>query len=104
MNARNGAAIESQPVEAGSDETRRARDSVVEAAVLAAELAAVLAASQPRLALTRAEAARALGMSVDSLERYVLPEVRVVRRGTLVLIPVSELQRWLEASAERTLA
>ena len=33
-----------------------------------------------RLALTRAEAAEALGISVDSFDRYVQPEIRLVRR------------------------
>jgi hypothetical protein len=33
-----------------------------------------------RLALTRKEAALALAMSVDSFERYVQPEIRIVRR------------------------
>lgn len=28
-------------------------------------------------------------MSADSFERYVMPEIRVVRRGPLVLIPVT---------------
>jgi len=57
----------------------------------------------PRLALTKPEAAEALSMSVDSLERYVMPHVRVVRRGRLVLIAVSELQAWLERTSARTL-
>jgi excisionase family DNA binding protein len=57
----------------------------------------------PRLALTKPEAAEALGVSVDSLERFVMAELRVVRRGRLVLIPVSELQRWLDRSAALTL-
>jgi hypothetical protein len=57
----------------------------------------------PRLALTKAEAAEALSMSVDSLERYVMPELRVVRAGRLVLIAVDELRRWLERNAARTL-
>ena len=56
-----------------------------------------------RLALTKPEAAKALGMSVDSLERYVMPDLRVVRRGRLVLIPVAELQGWLEGNASRPL-
>jgi hypothetical protein len=53
--------------------------------------------------MTKPEAAEALSMSVDSLERYVMPELRVVRRGRLVLIAVAELQRWLEANAARVL-
>jgi excisionase family DNA binding protein len=57
----------------------------------------------PRLALTKPEAAAALGVSVDSLERLVMPHVRVVRSGRIRLIPVSELQAWLDASAEHTI-
>jgi hypothetical protein len=53
----------------------------------------------PRLALTKAEAAHALGVSVDHLERHVLPEVRVVRSGRLVLVPVRELERWCDEYA-----
>jgi excisionase family DNA binding protein len=52
-----------------------------------------------RLALTRREAAEALGISLDSFERHVQPEVKVVRRGSLRLIPVSDLERWLEENA-----
>ena len=55
------------------------------------------------VAVTKPQAADLLAMSVDSLERYVLPHVRVIRRGRLVLIPVAELEAWAEASAERTL-
>ncbi len=58
----------------------------------------------PRIALTREEAAQSLGMgSVDSFERYVQPHVRMIRRGRLRLVPVSELERWTEENAERTL-
>lgn len=57
----------------------------------------------PRLALTREEAALAIGMSVDSFERHVQPTLRLVRRGRLRLVPVSELARWLDANAENTL-
>lgn len=56
-----------------------------------------------RLAITRAEAARALGVSINSFERHVQPEVRIVRRGKLRLIPVSEIERWLEENAVWTL-
>jgi excisionase family DNA binding protein len=62
-------------------------------------------ASHPgaRLALTKAEAAESLGVSVDFLEQHVMPELRVVRRGRRRLIPLRELERWLDESAERTL-
>jgi hypothetical protein len=58
----------------------------------------------PRIALTREEAAEALGMgSVDSFERYVQPHVRMIRRGRLRLVPIKELERWADDSAESTL-
>lgn len=57
----------------------------------------------PRLAYSPAEAARALGVSRDYFDRHVLPELRVVRRGRLRLIPVAELERWLVESACRVL-
>jgi hypothetical protein len=59
--------------------------------------------SVPRLALTRQEAAKALGMGVTSFEQYVQPNVRAVRRGKLRLFPVRELERWLDENAAMTL-
>jgi excisionase family DNA binding protein len=56
-----------------------------------------------RLALSSDEAAETLGISRDSFDRHVKPELRIVRRGRLVLVPVVELERWLERSAARTL-
>jgi len=56
-----------------------------------------------RLALSRAEAAAAIGVSIDSFERYVQPELRLVRRGRLRLVAVNELERWLDANAARVL-
>lgn len=60
-------------------------------------------ASGPALALTKPQAAASLAMSVDSLERHVLPHVRVVRKGRLVLVPVSELTKWLDRNAALTI-
>ena len=57
----------------------------------------------PRLALTRQEAAAALGMSINSFERHVQPELRLVRRGKLRLIPVREIERWLEENSDLAL-
>lgn len=55
-----------------------------------------------RIALTKHEAAQSLGMSVDSLERHVIPDVKVIRRGKLVLIHVEELKAWCRDNSERT--
>lgn len=60
-----------------------------------------MSAKPIRLARTRAEAAAAIGVSVDSFERYIQGELRVVRCGRLRLVPVRELERWLEANAAR---
>jgi hypothetical protein len=57
----------------------------------------------PRLALSREEAAAALGMSLDSFERHVQPTLRLVRLGRMRLVPVGELDRWLSENAERTI-
>jgi hypothetical protein len=55
------------------------------------------------IAVTRETAARMLGMSVDSFEKFVQAEVRIIRKGKMRLVPVDELRRWAEANAERTL-
>jgi hypothetical protein len=57
----------------------------------------------PRLALSKAEAAASIGASVDFLEEHVLGELRVVRRGRRVFVPVAELSRWLDRNAALTL-
>ena len=57
----------------------------------------------PRLAVSKVEAAEALGVSVDFLEEHVMHELRIVRRARRRLIPIAELSRWMEANAHRTL-
>jgi hypothetical protein len=51
------------------------------------------------LALTKEQAAAAIGVSIDSLERHVLADIRLVRCGTKPLIPVPELIDWLDRNA-----
>jgi len=53
------------------------------------------------IALSKPEAAAALGMSTDSFERYAQADLRVIRRGRLRLFPVAELERWANDNAER---
>jgi hypothetical protein len=61
-------------------------------------------AAIPRVALRCPdEAAASLGVSPDFFDRHVRPELRLLRRGRLVLVLVSELERWGEQNAARTL-
>jgi excisionase family DNA binding protein len=54
-------------------------------------------ASKPQpLALSIEDAARVLSVSRDSFERHVMNELRLVRVGRRLLVPVRELDRWLE--------
>ena len=53
----------------------------------------------PRYTLTRREAAASLGISLNHFERRVQPELKVVLSGQLVLIPVTELERWVQRHA-----
>ena len=55
----------------------------------------------PRYALTRAEAAAALGISLNHFERKVQPDLKVVLSGQLILIPAAELERWVQRNARR---
>jgi hypothetical protein len=57
----------------------------------------------PRLAFRVGEAARVLGVSEDHFSRHIAPELRWVRRGAVKLVPLRELERWLETSASRVL-
>jgi len=56
-----------------------------------------------RLTLSPAEAAATLGVSRDFFDTHVKPELRVVRRGRLVLVPVRELERWVEQNSAAVL-
>ena len=55
------------------------------------------------MALSPVEAAAALGVSRDYLDEHIIPTLRVVRLGRRVLIPIRELERWLDAHAARLL-
>ena len=55
------------------------------------------------LALSIEEAAEALSISRDSFERHIMPQLRVVRVGRRLLIPIRELEQWLEHDAAEPL-
>jgi excisionase family DNA binding protein len=56
--------------------------------------------SAPALALSVEQACEALGVSWDTWRAHIEPDVRLVRLGRRKLIPVSELQSWLDRHAE----
>jgi hypothetical protein len=60
-------------------------------------------ASAPVLALDVAGACVSLGVSWDLWREHIEPEVRIVRLGRRKLVPVIELEKWLDRHAETTL-
>ena len=62
-----------------------------------------ITATVPRRALRRDEAAAAIGVSVDHFDQHVRHELRAVRRGRVVVYPVSEIEKWLERNAATAL-
>jgi hypothetical protein len=57
------------------------------------DLRRAVAAPSRRL-LQRPDAAAYLGVSVNTFDRHVRPEVPEIRRGTVVLFDVEALDRW----------
>jgi hypothetical protein len=58
----------------------------------------------PRIALSREEAAKSLGMSLDSFERHVQPFISICRVGAMGRVSVRELERWVEHNSEPALS
>ena len=52
-----------------------------------------------RLAVSPTDAARMLGVSRDFFDEHIGHELRVVRRGRLKLVPIREIERWLDREA-----
>jgi hypothetical protein len=55
----------------------------------------------PHLALSRRDAAAALGMSLRHFQRHVQPHLRCIYSGQLRLYPVTELERWVTEQSWR---
>jgi hypothetical protein len=64
------------------------------------QVVAVGAPEVPRLAMSKQEAAQALGVSMNFFDAEIAPELRMVRRGRRRLVPVRELERWLQDHAD----
>lgn len=63
---------------------------------VAQRVALVLAERDRRLALSLDEAAEALGISRDHFDNHVRGRIRTAHVGARVLVPVRELERYLE--------
>jgi hypothetical protein len=57
-----------------------------------------------RVALTPPEAAAAIGVGETYFTEHVRHELRLVRRGRKVLVPVVELERWVDQNAGAAMA
>jgi hypothetical protein len=56
-----------------------------------------------RFTYTPAEAAASLGVSRDFFDKRILIELRVIRRGSRILVPLTELTRWVDHNAAYTI-
>ena len=45
--------------------------------------------------------AKERGVSRDTFDRHICHELRIVRRGRCLIVPVAEMERWLEREAAR---
>lgn len=57
----------------------------------------------PRMAVSPREAAEMIGVGRSFLYEHILPELRTVRCGKKRLIPVAEIDRYLDRNAARVL-
>jgi hypothetical protein len=57
----------------------------------------------PCLAVQHKDAPAVVGLGKTSFEKYVVPEVRCIRLGSMRIYMVKDLELWLERNAERVL-
>ena len=77
------------------------RSGIVAAVSKQANLVGGVRTSPDPLALRLADAAKALGISVESFERHVEAKIKIVPLGTMKLVAVAELERFLDEEAYR---
>jgi len=61
-------------------------------------MASAIATRRPLL-VNRREASQLCGMSIDSFRRHIEPDCRIIRVGSMRLIPISELEKWIDDRA-----
>ncbi|MGA2007401.1 MAG: hypothetical protein ABSH27_07565 [Solirubrobacteraceae bacterium] len=50
--------------------------------------------------MSKQEAAAALGVSIDFFDEHIVPDLRMARVGRRRLVPIAELERWLDEHAD----
>jgi hypothetical protein len=63
-------------------------------------MSATFKPATPALALNVEDACRALSVSWDVWQAHIEPDIKLVRLGRRKLVPVTELQRYLDTHAE----
>jgi hypothetical protein len=53
-----------------------------------------------KLLVSREQAAEMCDVSVDFFDEHIRPELKVVYLGRRVLIPVREIEKWIDRNAE----
>jgi excisionase family DNA binding protein len=76
------------------------RRQPVPAGARAFRVVSIDAAAVPRIAMSKREAASALGVSVDFFDEHIVRDLRMVRVGRRRLVPIAELERWLDTHAD----
>ena len=87
---------------ATSLDTRKAaaRRKAAPASVRTFRVVSVETAAVPRIAMSKQEAASALGVSIDFFDEHIVRDLRMVRVGRRRLVPITELERWLDTHAD----
>ncbi len=85
-----------------ADTLQLSLDDLTSSAPLSRVLRAASRTSLKKITVMPAEAAEMLGVSRDFFDEHVKPELRIIRRGSrTILIPVTELEGWVNRSAAR---
>jgi excisionase family DNA binding protein len=78
------------------------QNAAVNVAAVRAQTVEAVAALLARKTFTPHEAAACHGVSRDFFDEHIRNDLRVIRKGRKVLIPVSEIDNWIERFATPT--
>jgi hypothetical protein len=101
--------LSAPPAQSGETRTQGGRNASLRSRQPPSGRADLSNPKHTKLAISKAEAAAMVDLSLDAFEDYVLPDLRVVRVGKdpvpgrrdtrRVIVPVRELEAWLDKHA-----